>query len=188
MKRPILFIHGFAGGKYEFRPIINHLKNKGFSKFYQFTYKKRFCQIPIRVIAKQLSDFVTSNISEDKIDIIGISQGGIIAEYYLKHFNKKEIRTLFTLCTPHKGSIMAYISGKPGFIDLRPRSKVLIEAEEFMKKSKTKLFSVYTPFDLMVFPGWNANPGHGKIKKVYAPLHPLAFWIPSTLKFISKNL
>jgi triacylglycerol lipase len=185
---PILFVHGFGGGSYEFKPIESYLKKKGDFKFYEFVYPRRFGEESIKNIAQSLKKFVSNNIKEKKLAIIGISQGGIIAEYYLKNFNKKKIDCLITLCTPHKGSLAAYFRSIPGFLDLRPGSKTIIELDNYMRKSKIPLYSVFTPFDLMVIPGWNANPGYGRIKMVLAPLHPLAFWWPTALKFIYDSL
>ncbi len=187
---PILFIHGFGGGAYEFQPIIRYLKKRGYDKFYEFTYEKKHGDIPLSEVAKELADFVKQNVTEQGFHIIGVSQGGIIARYYLQNFNKKIVPKCVTLCTPHNGSLMAYLSNKPGFVDLRPGSKLLRELEEHEHKvSLTLFYGVYTPFDLMVFPGWYAkNKFANEMKMVLAPLHPLAFWWPSTLRFVLRVL
>ena len=84
--------------------------------------------------------------------------------------------------------MLAHAMNLPGFIDLRKSSKLLKELETFAKESKIDIYSVYTPFDLMVFPGWNARPNYGKKKIIFATTHLTAFSWPATMKFIYKNL
>lgn len=185
---PILFIHGWGADKKQYQPIIKYLKNKGINNFYEFEYENTIGFVPIKSIAKEAAEFINKNIKEDGINIIGISQGGIIALAYLKYYKNKNIKKLFTLCTPHKGSLLANIMNLPGLIDLRKNSELLNELEIFVQKEKIDIYSVYTPFDLMVFPGWNAKSKHGKNKIIFALTHPAAFSSLSTLKFIYKNL
>jgi triacylglycerol lipase len=187
---PILFIHGFGGGAYEFQPIIRYLKKHGYDKFYEFTYEKKHGEVSLRDIAQELAAFVEKQVTEQGFHIIGVSQGGIIARYYLQNFNTKIVPKCVTLCTPHEGSLMGYLGKKPGFIDLRPGSDLLRELEKNEHKvSLTLFYGIYTPFDLMVFPGWFAhNKFANESKMVLAPVHPLAFWWPSTLRFIREVL
>jgi pimeloyl-ACP methyl ester carboxylesterase len=188
MKNAILFVHGLNGNKNQYQSIIKYLRKKGFNKFYEFCYSNNKGQVSIKEIAKELSIFISNNITEDKFDVISISQGGIIFLTYLKYFKNKEVGKIFTLCSPHDGSLFAYFGKRPGFIDLKPKSNLLIDIERFVKDSNLDIYSVFTPFDLMVFPGWNAKLNYGKVKMVLAPLHPLVFMWPTVKKFIYKNL
>lgn len=187
--KPILFIHGFGGGRYEYKPIIRYLKEKGFSKFYEFTYKERFGTISLDDLAKRISVFSEEKVKEKSIDIIGISQGGIIARNYIQNYNtSKNIKKCITICSPHHGSLSAYLLPLKGSIELRPKSKFL-EKIIGNKSDKTDYYCIYTPFDLMVIPGWSGKlPNAKENKAVYAPLHPLAFWCRSTLDFIYNSL
>lgn len=185
---PILFIHGIAGDAKQYQPIIKYLKSKGFDKFYEFTYESRIGLSPIKEIAKDFADFINENVKEPKINIISFSQGGIIALTYLKFFKNKKVDKLFTICSPHKGSQLAYLLNLPGFIDLRPGSALLKELEDFTKGNEIRIYSLYTPLDLMVFPGWNAILRNGHTKMILSPSHTSAFFWPSTKKFIYKNL
>lgn len=191
---PILFIHGWGADKRQYQPIIKYLKNKGIDNFYEFEYASRIGLAPIKVLAKELAEFINKNIIEKDINIIGISQGGIIALAYLKYYNYppaqagKNVKKMFTLCAPHKGSMLANVMNLPGLIDLRKNSELLNELEIFAEENKIDIYSVYTPFDLMVFPGWNAKSKHGKNKIIFALTHPAVFSSLSTLKFIYNNL
>ena len=185
---PILFIHGFGGDEKQYLPIIKYLREKGINNFYEFNYDNKYGLAPLKGVAKDLAEFINKNVKEPDINIIAISQGGIIALAYLKYFKNINIKKLFTICSPHKGSLLAHIMNLPGLIDLRPKSKLLKDLEDFVQKNKTDIYSIYTPFDLMVFPGWNAKANNGRIKMILAPAHPLAFSWPSVKQFIYKNL
>jgi hypothetical protein len=170
------------------------LKKHGFDKFYEFEYTSRIGIHPIKVVAKELAEYIEKNVKEEDINIISLSQGGIIALAYLKYYlpipNGKNLHVnkLFTVCTPHKGSKVAKILNWPGIVDLRPSSILLNDLEEFVKEGHVDLYSVYTPFDMMVFPGINAKPIFGKTKMVLCPFHRTAFSWPATKKFIYNNL
>ena len=185
---PILFVHGFGGSKKQYQPIIKYLKEKGISNFYEFEYENKYGLAPIITVAEELAEFINKNIKEENLNIIGFSQGGVIALAYLKYYKNKNVEKLFTLCTPHKGSKLANIMKLPGLIDLQPNSKLLKELENFAGESSVKIYSVYTPFDLMVFPGWNARSTYGKKKIIFAPTHPVAFFWTATKKFVYNNL
>ena len=85
---PILFIHGIGGSKKQYQPIIRYLRKKGINNFYEFSYESRIGLHPIKVIARELSEFIDKNIKKENIDIIAFSQGGIIALAYLKFYKK----------------------------------------------------------------------------------------------------
>ena len=196
---PIVFVHGIVGDATQYQPIIKYLKKKGINNFYEFTYESRIGLSPIKEIAKELADYIKENIKptfakssgvakEENINIIAFSQGGIIALTYLKYYKNINVNKIFTICSPHRGSQLAYLLNLPGFIDLRPGSELLNELENFTKGNGIKIYSLYTPMDLVVLPGWSGKIKNGKTKMILAPTHAAAFSWPSTLKFIYKNL
>jgi len=190
---PILFVHGIGGNDEQYQPIIKYLKEKGIKDFYEFEYINKFGLAPIKEVAKELAEFIDKNVKEKNINIIAISQGGIIALAYLKFYlpatgKNINVDKLFTICTPHKGSKLAKIADLPGFIDLRPNSALLKELEIFGKENKLNLYSIYTPFDLMVYPGWHARAKYGKRKIIFAPGHASSLSWKPVMKFIYKNL
>ena len=185
---PILFIHGIGGTEEQYQPIIKYLREKGINNFYEFTYKNRFGLTPIKIVAEELAEFIKNNVREKSIDIVAISQGGIITLTYLKYYKNVNVDKLFTICSPHKGSRLAKIFNLQGLIDLRLNSELLKELEIFVKENKINIYSIYTLFDLMVFPGWNARSKYGKKKIIFAPGHAASFSWPEAMRYIYKNL
>jgi triacylglycerol lipase len=184
---PIVFIHGLCGGRYEYQPILRFLRRNGFEKFYEFDYSEKYGGLSMRDLAKQFERYVAANVPEKEFNIIGISQGGIIARQFIAENKRKVVKNCITLCSPHKGSLMAYLSRRPGILDLRPGSAILRSLHD--RSDKTRYYAVHTPFDLMVFPGKNAIlDGALENKRVLSLLHPLAFWSRPTLRFILRVL
>ncbi|MEI6731473.1 MAG: hypothetical protein WCK90_02200, partial [archaeon] len=150
---PVLFIHGFSGGRFHYLPIELYLKRKGLRKTYEFNYEKRFGEISLREVAKDLDKFIRKNVKEKSISIVAISQGGLIAKYYLQKIKKSKIKVnkCITICTPFKGVWWAKFSQRPGLQDINYQSKFLkdIESKDLQNKIKTKFYSVWTPFDIV---------------------------------------
>lgn len=185
MKNPILFIHGFGGGRHEYTPVINFLKNNGNYKCYEFVYKEKFGQTSLKTIAEHLHNHIDKHILEQNLDVVAFSQGGIVARYYISHYSDKKIEKCITLCTPHSGSLMAHLGFLPGMRELRPDSELL----KNLDTEKTQYYAVYNPLDLFVFPGWYAKLSCAKEnKKIYSILHQFTFWNKKTLNFILSTL
>ena len=123
---PTIVIHGIASNKNELEPFSNELYNelnsikstksinisqKSYDEYQVynmeigngkltsiFTNINEQCQI----FANNIQNL---NIVDEKINIIGFSQGGLIARCYLEKYSStiKEVNTLITIATPHMG-------------------------------------------------------------------------------------
>lgn len=185
--RSVLFIHGFGGDRRQYQPIIRFLQRNGFSRFYEFEYQPKHGQVPIAEIVQQLSTYIRQNIREEEIDCVAISQGGIIARYFVQHHHPRLIRRCITLCSPHHGSFTSYLLPRKGLRDLRPGSALLQQLNQ--ADDDTEYFCVWTPFDLMVVPGHSGRLLQAKRNlRVWSLLHPLAFTSRTTLRFILTHL
>lgn len=182
---PVLFIHGLTGWRFHYFPLENYLKKKGIRKIYEFNYEKRFGEVSLREIARDLNKFIKERVKEKKIIIIGLSQGGLIANYYVQNY-KNPVNKCISICTPFKGVWWASLLSRPGLKDLRLKSDFVKEIESNIKKErkKTKVYSIWTPFDLIAFPGWNSKLQGSKSKMVLAPGHHLAFWSLGTKRAV----
>lgn len=185
IQNPIIFIHGLGGGSYEYKPVINFIEKNLKVKIYEFTYARRFGQVSLNDIARELSEYINNNVKEGQINIIAFSQGGIVARSYITNYSDKKIDKCITVCTPHNGSFFAYFLFLKGIKELRPKSLLLRNLDIH----KASYYSVYNPLDLVVFPGISAKFKHAKEnKKVFALLHKFTFTNKNTLEFILNVL
>lgn len=180
--KKVVFIHGFAGGEYEHTFLKKSIIDK--CECFDFTYREKYGNISLVELAKRLNYFIEENVSSDIISIIGISQGGIIARYYIENLAKKKVEKCFCICSPSNGSYLAYLIRRVGVCELRPKSKFLNN----LSCKKSEYYCVYTPFDLMVIPGWSSIMKNSINQRVYSLFHHLAFRSKKTIKFVRDNL
>jgi hypothetical protein len=189
----VLFIHGFGGGVYEYRPIQKFLKDKFGDQiaFYEFAYKEKFGQKELGFIADKLTKYIDEKLKDKRFCVIAFSQGGIIWRIYesQNHSLNNCTDKVITICTPHNGSWLAYIFGffLPGVRDLKPDSLLLQKLNN--QKTNLKYYSIYNPLDLMVFPGTNAIFDQAVINKRVCDIgHMFTFWNKKTLNFVKEVL
>jgi pimeloyl-ACP methyl ester carboxylesterase len=176
MKKTIIFIHGVLGNSREYQPLINFLKKNGNFSFYGFNYEERYGNISITELAKKFDVFI-KNLNKKNITIIGLSQGGIIASYWLEFLGgNKFCGKCVTICSPFYGTYLAYIIKSPGARELNPKSTFLKKLREKIKKSKVDYYGVWNPLDLAILPGFNATMNAFKKSiKIPSLTHPLTF-------------
>ncbi len=89
--------------------ILNSLKESGYEEgknMFLFSYDWRK---PISDLAEDLKDFIEEKgLSEEKIDIVGHSMGGLIARTYAQTYGTEKINKIVTAGTPHEGTVDAY--------------------------------------------------------------------------------
>ncbi len=187
---PILLIHGFGGGAWDYHPLTAYLRRKHRSvAFFPFHYKERFGTSSLESISSDLSAYVEEHLSGKKFVVVGFSQGGLI--WRLCALNNPSVEeqalSVFTICTPHHGSSLAYFGIRPGVKDLRPGSPVMKALARHT--SHVPYYSIYNPIDTVVVPGTSARlKGAQKNLRVFALTHPGTFAARDTLTFIDSTL
>ncbi|HPP13542.1 MAG TPA: hypothetical protein PKW42_12520, partial [bacterium] len=174
----------------EYQPIIRYLRRCGVNTFHQFSYRQNLGTVPLSAIAASLQHYAGLLPKERNLVTIGLSQGGIIAAYWLEFLGgKKYCRTCITVCSPFHGSWLSYLLPLPGLVDLRPGSSLLSSLRQAMATSSVRYVGLWNPFDLFVFPGWSGKcAGQQFSRAVPALSHPLTFWMPLTIRIVCKEL
>lgn len=129
----------------------------------------------IEQLSENLKHQIDSRYGNDeRINIIGFSLGGIVARYYLQELEgHKRTESLFTIASPHHGSLWAYLPyPSKGVKQLRPNSQFLKALESTESNlNGLKLFSFYTPLDTSIVPSKNSYWRIATNKKYYSLLH-----------------
>jgi palmitoyl-protein thioesterase len=111
---PTILIHGIGGDKYDLDDIENYLTSKnilvhnleiGNGKMDSIFWNiNKQCQVFSQTIN-------ALNISQSKINVLGVSQGGLIARCYVERYSYlvKPVHSLITYGTPHMGIYMNWI-------------------------------------------------------------------------------
>jgi triacylglycerol lipase len=176
MIKKVVFIHGLFLTAYReesyFRPI---LEGKGI-KCYFFDYKNRFGTINIEKISEEFDRFIKKEVGREFI-LVGISQGGLIAGYWLEFLNGKEkCKHCITICTPFHGSYLANLSCFPfspftGIQEMPPKSSFLRELVKEINKSKIRYYCIWDPFDKIVVPGKSAKLRNAENIRIIGAVH-----------------
>lgn len=118
---PILLVHGIALKDFflfrSFGQIEKHLKDKGYDVYIGQNDAFGTIENNALQLKNQILDILL-NLGTDKINIIAHSKGGLDAKYMIMHLGMEDhVASLTTLCTPHKGSIVATkIKGLPNWM------------------------------------------------------------------------
>ena len=110
-KYPIILAHGIAAKQLRvlnaFGQIVSELTKSGYQVFVADT--DGFGSVETN--AEQLKRFCLRIMEEtgaEKVNIIGHSKGGLDSKYMITHLDMEDrVASLTTLCTPHRGSIIA---------------------------------------------------------------------------------
>lgn len=183
--KKVIYVPGFTGGRRDLQGFKAALKDE-FEVLY-FDYDT-FLKDSLEENAGKLEKFIESLSWNDgeKGAIIGMSAGGVIADYYLKCLKNGRIDKFISLCTPFKGTCLAAIPTKrKGLKELRINHPFLCKLAE-KKLENIDEENVYSPFDMVVIPGSSAKGVHPKV--CYFPIHPLMEFWPEAIKEIKRFL
>lgn len=174
----VIFIYGFTGSKKDSETAKKVLDNY---KVICFEYNSGLKQ-PLEKIAEELDNFIISKTGKnEKINLMGVSTGGIIAAYYTKFVSPSKFDKLATICSPFKGTyIPIFYSNK------RKGLKELFYGSKFLKKlnsrkiNKAKTINFYSYLDILV-------PGNsGKAENPHPTWDFFHFTIQNDKKILKK--
>jgi len=174
----VIFIYGFTGTDRDSNVAKKVLDNYN---LICFEYNSDLKQ-SLEKIAEELDSFIVSKTGKkEKVNLIGASAGGIIAEYYAKFVSPKKVDKLATICSPFKGSYVPIFYSKE-----RRGLKELFYNSEFLKKlnsrklNKNKTINFYSYLDVLV-------PGNsGKAENSHHTWDVFHFTIQNDKKILKK--
>ncbi len=74
---------------------------------------------------EEMINFVLDKTNSDKVILVAYSMGGIVARKYLtSNLENHNVRSLITICSPHKGSYLSNILYVPGLILGKYKDKI----------------------------------------------------------------
>lgn len=158
MKR-LIFIYGFEGYQNQSKTAKDIFSDYD---FLCFEYNSKLKQ-PIEEIAKELSSFINNKTNKDeKVNLVGVSAGGIIAEYYARFLNPKKVDKLATVCSPFHGTYapLFYSKERVGLKELSYNSDFLKKLNS-KKLDENKTINFYSFFDILV--PFNSGKGENPI-------------------------
>ena len=190
IRNPVLLVHGLMDTSRKMRHIAKHLRGLGW-EVHDISLTPNNGDGKLEVLAAQVADKIDRTFkSEQSIDLIGFSMGGIVSRYYLQRLGGIDrVQRFITISTPHRGTVAANFSLRPGCVQMRPDSDFMIDLNHDVQSLKQLNFtSMWTPFDLIILPPSSSQLGIGQEIMFPVIAHPLMVSDPRCLAAISTAL
>ena len=160
-KRPKVLIHGLWNNSNIYNAISKKLDEYDVEYFIP-TLIHDFGIVSIIDLSEFLNKLIIKKYgSEQQIDIVGFSMGGVIGRYWINKLNGyKRTKKFISIGSPHKGTFTAQIIPSfplKGISEMKIGSTFLTELSRYDYLLKDiECISFFSFWDLMVFPGWKA--------------------------------
>ncbi len=160
-QRPVLLVHGIVHNPSAFYKLKKKMDEEGWQNVYTINYSTSHGSLTkmVEILAKKV-DLILEQTKSGQIDIVAHSMGGIISRYFMTiGVGRGKVRNLVTLGTPHQGTEMSvFLRGMSrGSLnsDLRAGSYFVKSLQGHALPRGSKITSVYTPYDILVWPRKN---------------------------------
>lgn len=150
---PLVFVHGWGGGRGDFLPMAWYLKRMGRRR----TYSIRFAEAgDLEARGAELAEFLREVISvtgEPRVDIVAHSMGGVATRVAILHCGMGDVvRRVVTLGSPHGGTFAARLGNTPVTHDMRPQSEFLERLAQEPLPPTVAFTSFWSSSDLVIMP------------------------------------
>lgn len=187
---PVVLVPGYRDNSTVFRKLTQYLKQEAFN-VHPLTLRPSDGRLPLNQLAEQVADYVEQTFPTGQvINFIGFSMGGIVLRFYLQRLGGL-VRTerLITLGSPHRGTWMAYYSGRPGVRQMRPNSPFLLDlAQDEEILDRIHFTSIWTPLDLTIVPSSSSVTKAGRHVRLLIPYHRGLVTHKRALRLVSNAL
>ena len=170
---PVLCVHGIWDTGAVFGVMRDALLGQGWSRVQAVDLTPNDGSAEIADLAEQVG--AAADALGGPLDLIGFSMGALVSRYWLQRMGGRDrVRRFVSISGPHRGTLTAMLSTKPGARQMRPNSALLeglfADPDPW---GRCEVHAFWTPFDLMILPaGSSALPG-ARERRFNVPLHPL---------------
>jgi triacylglycerol lipase len=172
---PVLCVHGIWDTASVFGSMKDALHGRGWGNVHAIDLSPNDGSADIPELAEQVSAAARALAPDGPLDVVGFSMGALVSRYWLQKLGGREkVRRFVSISGPHRGTLTAMLSSKPGAVQMRPNS-ALIEGlfADPDPWGRTEVHAFWTPFDLIILPsGSSALPG-ARERRFNVPLHPM---------------
>ena len=108
-RNPVLLIHGIFRKSAIFHKMSAYLRDLGWS-VYTLDLSPHWGNASIDELAQQMANYIDKNFEpEQRLDIVGLSMGGLVTRYYLQRLGGlNRVQRFIAISSPHSGTWTAY--------------------------------------------------------------------------------
>jgi triacylglycerol lipase len=126
-------------------------------------------------LAEQVANYAEAVFGRDRpFDLVGFSMGGIVSRYYIQRLGGIDrVQRFVTISSPHNGTVTAYALNLEGSLQMRPKSPFLqdLNRDAVDMLGRINFTSMWTPFDMMIFPARSSKMPVGREIKLPVLVH-----------------
>jgi triacylglycerol lipase len=188
--RRVVLVHGFLENGTTFRLLRKLLEAQGVE-----------CLVPklrpsdgrggLEGLAERLKlEIDAAYGSDQRISLISFSMGGLVSRYYLQNLGgATRCDKLFTVSSPHHGTIAAWIYPTKGAEQMRPGSRFLSDLQATESRlGGMPVVSYRTPLDLIILPPVSSEWNRAENLEYTVLLHPLMLSSQAVLNDLKRRL
>lgn len=187
---PVLLIHGINDTGAVFYKMAPYLAALG-RQVYDISLTPNNGNVGLDNLAEQVAAYIDKTFApEQPLDLVGFSMGGIVSRYYVQRLGGIErVQSFITISSPHQGTTAAYLSQRPGCIQMRPDSAFLKDLnQDVAMLNQLNFTSIWTPFDLIIVPARSSQLPVGREIMVPVPAHPWMLTDSRSIKSVVEAL
>ncbi|QNG26901.1 triacylglycerol lipase [Synechococcus sp. HK01-R] len=160
-RRPLVLVHGLWDTPHLFHRLVGQL-DRAHVPLLVPHLPHRLGAVPLRTLASHLDQHIQAHWgSEQPIDILGFSMGGIISRIWLQELGgASRSRRFISVGSPQRGTLTAQWIPRwlfAGLADMKRGSALLRQLNaDSSALASLSCTSFYCRWDAMVFPGWQA--------------------------------
>ena len=189
VKRVVL-VHGFLETGSAFKTLKNRLERRGF-ECYVPRLKPSDGRGGLENIAVRLKQDIDTKFGTDEpINLVGYSMGGIVSRQYLQHLGgAARCENFVTISSPHHGTKAAWLYPTRGAEEMRPGSPFLASLHHSQDRlGKIPITSYRTPMDLMILPPESSVWERAENLEFPVLMHPLMLTSEPVMSDIERRL
>lgn len=190
-RNPVVLVHGLFDTIAKFKTLSAHLEQFGWS-VHCFNLMPNDGTGCLKKLAHQVEDYINQHFpSEQKVDLLGFSMGGLVTRYYLQRLGGVDrVQRYISISAPNQGTIVAYSQPHEGIRQMRLNSELIKDLNQDWSKFQTRLqtTTLWTPFDLMIVPATSSCLGLGKEISVPVWVHAWMVDDPRVLAIVTHAL
>jgi triacylglycerol esterase/lipase EstA (alpha/beta hydrolase family) len=172
---PVLCVHGIWDTAAVFSSMKDALLQRGWGNVHAIDLSPNDGSAEISDLAEQVGAAAEALGRGGPLDLIGFSMGALVSRYWLQKLGGREkVRRFISISGPHRGTLTAMLSSKPGAVQMRPNSPLLeglfADPDPW---GRCEVHAFWTPFDLIILPAGSSALPSARERKFNVPLHPM---------------
>ena len=125
-KDPILFVHGFSGGEFNWWQMQARFNADGWNRAYNWSYNSGQSNVTTAYQIRDKVNAIKRETGAAKVDIISHSMGALGSRYYLKHLGGQySVDDFVSIGGPNHGTNTAWACFTTSCGEMRPGSNFL---------------------------------------------------------------